>query len=88
MTKGKVLMPLPPMPPNAKPLPKIQYAYGFGEFFNNTTRIIGHNGGAPGVSVQIDIYPDLGYTVVALSNYDRAVMPIINLIGGIITAKP
>lgn len=88
MTKGKVPMPLPPMPPNAKPLPKIQYGYGFGEFFNNTTRIIGHNGGAPGVSGQIDIYPDLGYTVVALSNYDRAVMPIINLIGGIITAKP
>ena len=88
MTKGKVPMPLPPMPPNVKPLPKIQYGYGFGEFFNNTTRIIGHNGGAPGVSGQIDIYPDLGYTVVALSNYDRAVMPIINLIGGIITAKP
>ena len=88
MTKGKVKMLLPPMPPNAKPLPEIQYGYGFGEFYKNNTRIIGHNGGAPGVEGQIDMYPDLGYTVIALSNYDRATRPIIQRIEEMITAKP
>jgi CubicO group peptidase (beta-lactamase class C family) len=87
ITKGKVKMPLPPMPPGAKPLPEMKYGYGFGEFYKNNTRIIGHNGGAPGVEGQVDMYPDLGYTVIALSNYDRATRPIIRLTQDIITQK-
>jgi len=35
-------------------------------------RIIGHNGGAPGISAVLDMYMDLGYTVAVLSNYDMA----------------
>ncbi|TAE28579.1 MAG: class A beta-lactamase-related serine hydrolase [Candidatus Kapaibacterium sp.] len=88
VTTGKVKMPLPPMPPGVKPLPEIQYGYGFGEFYKNNTRIIGHNGGAPGVGAQIDIYPDAGYTVVVLANYERSVTPIINFIEEMIAAKP
>lgn len=34
-------------------------------------RIVGHSGGNNGVSTNIDIYPDLGYTVIILSNYDE-----------------
>ena len=37
----------------------------------NGIRIVGHSGGNNGVSTNIDIYPDLGYTVIALSNYDE-----------------
>ncbi len=91
VTKGKVLMQfrMPPMPPNAKPMamPEIKYGYGFGESFKNNIRSIGHNGGAPGVDGNIDIYPDLGYTVIVLSNYDMATRPISQLIENIITAK-
>jgi CubicO group peptidase (beta-lactamase class C family) len=34
-------------------------------------RVVGHSGGAPGISTWLDTYPDLGYTVVVLSNYDH-----------------
>lgn len=37
----------------------------------NGVHIVGHSGGNNGVSTNIDIYPDLGYTVIALSNYDE-----------------
>jgi D-alanyl-D-alanine carboxypeptidase len=91
VTKGKVLMQfaMPPMPPNAKPMPmpEVKYGFGFGESFKNNIRIIGHSGGAPGVEGKIDIYPDLGYTVIVLSNYDRASRPITNFIEAIITKK-
>ncbi len=87
ITKGRVNLPMPPMPANAKPLPPIKYGFGFGELYKNEVRIIGHNGGAPGVDAQMDIYPDLGYTVIVLANYDRCVMPIMNFIEEVITAK-
>jgi CubicO group peptidase (beta-lactamase class C family) len=47
-------------------------AYGFTDGSANGVRIVGHGGGAPGVSAGIDIYPDLGYVVVVLANYDGA----------------
>ncbi len=77
ITKGKVIL-LPAI--KERNLPEVKYAYGFGEVFKNTIRIIGHTGGAPGVDGQLEIYPDLGYTVVALSNYDRATIPIMRFI--------
>ncbi len=45
------------------------YAYGFGCHEVGGIRIVGHNGGAPGVGAQFDMYLGLGYTVVLLSNY-------------------
>jgi len=50
--------------------PDGQYGYGFFVKRYNGTRIIGHGGGWPGVTNQVDMYPDLGYTVVILTNYD------------------
>ena len=47
-----------------------KYAYGFGDEAFNGHRIVGHNGGAPGISSRLHIYLDMGYTVVVLSNYD------------------
>jgi len=51
-------------PPNQK------YAYGFFEGSLGNTHIINQGGTGPGIDVGFDIFPDLGYTVVILSNYD------------------
>lgn len=47
-----------------------QYGYGFEIREYNGHRIVGHGGGWFGVTNHMDVYPDLGYTVVILSNYD------------------
>ena len=87
ITKGKVVMPAPMLPPNAKPMPEIKYGFGFGELFKNGMRIIGHNGGAPGAEGHLDIYPEQGYTVIILGNYDRIVTPMMMKIEDILTSK-
>lgn len=51
-----------------------KYGYGFGDVNFNGVHSFGHNGGAPGISAQFDVYPDLGYTVIVLSNYDPPAM--------------
>ena len=33
-------------------------------------RVVGHGGGFPGISSQLDIYLDRGYDVAVMSNYD------------------
>jgi D-alanyl-D-alanine carboxypeptidase len=47
-----------------------QYGYGFFVKRYNGTRIVGHGGGYDGITNQMDMYPDLGYTVVILNNID------------------
>lgn len=53
-----------------------EVAYGFTDGTLNGVRIVGHGAGAPGVGAAIDIYPDLGYVVVILANYDGALDPV------------
>jgi CubicO group peptidase (beta-lactamase class C family) len=48
----------------------LKYAYGFRDDSRNGHRIVGHEGGFPGINSQLDIYLDLGYTVAVMSNYD------------------
>jgi CubicO group peptidase (beta-lactamase class C family) len=50
--------------------PESQYGFGFIVSRYNGTRIIGHGGGWVGITNKFDMYPDLGYTVVILSNID------------------
>jgi CubicO group peptidase (beta-lactamase class C family) len=50
--------------------PDIRYAYLFGDEISDGQRIVGHNGGAPGISAVLDMYWDSGYTVAVLANYD------------------
>ena len=50
--------------------PNERYSYGFMEGRTNGSRIIGHGGTSPGANAKCDMYPDLGYTVIVLSNYD------------------
>lgn len=56
--------------PYDQPERRKKYAYGFAEQFVNDERIVFHDGGANGISTQMDIYAERGYTVVVLSNYD------------------
>jgi D-alanyl-D-alanine carboxypeptidase len=46
--------------------------YGFETRVMNKVRILGHQGAAPGLSNQVDVYPDLGYVLVVLGNSDAA----------------
>jgi CubicO group peptidase (beta-lactamase class C family) len=55
-----------------------KYAYGFSDKVFNGRHIVGHNGGAPGIGANFDMFPELGYTAVILTNYDPpAMMPVI-----------
>lgn len=47
-----------------------KYGYGFGIAKVNGKRIVGHGGDTVGISTELDIYLDHGYTVIVLSNYD------------------
>lgn len=46
------------------------YGYGFGVFGEGSSFFYGHNGGAPGMSSWLSIYPNSGYIIIVLSNYD------------------
>ena len=60
--------------------PDHKYAYLFGDRLENGHRVIGHNGGAPGINAELNIYLDLGYTVAVMSNYDHAASTIADRI--------
>lgn len=57
--------------------PGAKYAYGFGDKEINGQRIVGHNGGAPGIGANFDMFPKLGYTAVVLTNYDPPAMSAV-----------
>ena len=64
--------------------PDHKYAYLFGDRLENGHRVIGHNGGAPGINAELNIYLDLGYTVAVMSNYDHAASTIADRIDRLI----
>ena len=70
--------------------PGRKYAYGFGEEMSNGRRIVGHNGGGPGIGANFDMFTELGYTAVILGNYDPpAMMPVVKKIRELLpTAMP
>lgn len=55
-----------PMSPDQKS----GYAYGFGDNTNEGIRVVGHNGGAPGMNGELKMYWNSGYVVIVLSNLD------------------
>jgi CubicO group peptidase (beta-lactamase class C family) len=61
---------------SAKPeLSSPNYGFGFGIFDGG--KIVGHSGGFPGISSNLDMYLEKGYTVVVMSNYGGGSMPIV-----------
>ena len=48
------------------------YGFGFGVEDLPTGKIVGHNGGFPGISASLEIHVDQGFVVCCLSNYSSA----------------
>ncbi|MEW6126203.1 MAG: serine hydrolase [Acidobacteriota bacterium] len=60
-----------------------RYAYGFGDMRVNGKRAFGHNGGAPGIASSLSMFPESGYTVIIMTNYDPPQMlPVVRKIEG------
>ena len=58
--------------------PGMHYAYGFFSREENGQRIVGHGGGFPGISSNLDIYLDSSYTVAVMSNYDPGTAELVS----------
>jgi CubicO group peptidase (beta-lactamase class C family) len=54
--------------------PGARYGYGFLDERFRGARVVGHNGGAPGINATLNIYPDAGLTVALMANVDAGVM--------------
>ena len=54
----------------------------------NGHRAHGHNGGAPGISSSLSFYPELGYTVAVMSNYDAGAMRVARFVEKMIGEIP
>ncbi|MCA1566587.1 MAG: beta-lactamase family protein [Acidobacteria bacterium] len=60
---------------SAKPeLSSPQYGYGFG--VDTKRRIVGHSGGFAGISSNLDMFLDSGYTAIVMSNYGGGSQPV------------
>lgn len=67
---------------------KMRYGYGFIEKVDrHGHRAFGHEGTFYGISTGLYIYPDDGYVLAVLSNYDRGAVPIIARFGNLIPAR-
>ena len=53
----------------------------------NGYRYWGHNGGGPGIQADFLHIPELGYTVIVLSNYGDAAMPVSAKLRDLLTSK-
>jgi CubicO group peptidase (beta-lactamase class C family) len=69
--------------------PDRKYAYGFGDSLVDGRHIVGHNGGGPGIGANFDMFPELGYTAVILTNFSPpAMMPVVKKLRELIPAGP
>ena len=64
----------------SSPIPGLggEYAYGFMVGTINNHRVVGHGGSFPGVCTMLNIYVDLGYTSVILSNSSNDCLRVIS----------
>jgi CubicO group peptidase (beta-lactamase class C family) len=69
--------------PGGPPIDK--YTYGFAYQAIHGVSFVGHNGGTPGYSGQLDIYPETGYVVVILTNQGQMLVPAIQESEAILT---
>jgi len=75
MTTARVDAPAGRAPPGVV----LRHGLGFGVREVHGMRLVGYNGGAPGVAAQFDLLPD-GTVVVVLLNDDLALMPILRVL--------
>jgi CubicO group peptidase (beta-lactamase class C family) len=65
--------------------PDRKYAYGFGDNVIDGRHIVGHNGGGPGIGANFDVFPEIGYTAVILTNFSPpAMMPVVKKVRDLI----
>lgn len=70
----------------AKPdLTSPAYGYGFG--VNTANGIVGHSGGFPGISSNLDIFTRSGYVAVVQANYGGASSPVTERIRALVRAR-
>ena len=62
-----------------------EYGYGFG--VDPETRIVGHSGGFPGISSNLDIFKGTGYVAVVMSNYGGGSQPVVEKIRTLVKAR-
>ena len=55
-----------------------QYGFGFGT--DTATNVVGHSGGFPGISSNLDIFKGTGYVAIVLSNYGGGSQPVVEKI--------
>jgi CubicO group peptidase (beta-lactamase class C family) len=61
------------------------YGYGFG--VSSQTGIVGHSGGFPGISSNLDIFKGTGYVAVVMSNYGGASQPVVEKIRTLVRSR-
>ena len=61
--------------------------YGFGFGVDAETGTVGHSGGFPGISSNLDIFPGTGYVAVVQSNYGGGSFPIVDKIRALVKAR-
>ncbi len=60
------------------PKPELKsLGYGYGFSIDQENQIVGHSGGFEGISSNLDMFLNSGYTAVVLSNYGGASMPVV-----------
>lgn len=61
--------------------------YGYGFQLEPQAGIVGHGGGFPGISSNLDIFKGTGYVAVVLANYGDAGQPVVDKIRALIRAR-
>jgi CubicO group peptidase (beta-lactamase class C family) len=77
ITSGKVV--LSPSDQPLEPYSIRYYGYGFRNTVVGNELVFGHSGSGAGRATNFDIYPELDWVAVILSNYDTPVAPIVQL---------
>jgi CubicO group peptidase (beta-lactamase class C family) len=62
-----------------------RYGYGFG--VDPQTNIVGHSGGFPGISSNLDIFKGTGYVAVVMSNYGGGSQPVVEKIRSLVRSR-
>lgn len=63
---------------------KSSYGYGFKVTMGSKGKVVGHSGGFPGISSNLDIFLDNGYIVVVMSNYDKGAYKVAKQINNLL----
>jgi CubicO group peptidase (beta-lactamase class C family) len=61
--------------------------YGFGFAIDTAHGVVGHSGGFPGISSNLDMFTGTGYTAVVLSNYGGASRAVVEKIRALVRSR-